>query len=182
MPGTPMRVLFEDEGRFGRISDGRSCWAPLPLRPAISSQVVREHVYAFVAVCPQDGQMASMILPWVDTSLMSLFLSHTATQFPAEHCVMFLDAAGWHKAHELIVPANMSLVPLPPYSPELNTAEHDWDYIREHDIRNQVFPDLDKVMDAVEISLHRLHTNPDILQSMISFPWILDPIGSLLYI
>jgi hypothetical protein len=166
--------MFQDEGRFGRISDGRNCWAPLPLRPSIGSQIVREYVYAYVAVCPQDGQMTSMILPWVDAKLMSLFLAHTAAQFPNEHCVMILDGAGWHRAHELAVPANMTLVPLPPYSPELNPAEHVWEYIRENDIRNQVFSDLGKVMDAVEVSLHRLHETPDTLRSMTAFPWILE--------
>lgn len=88
--------------------------------------------------------------------------------------MMFLDGAGWHKAHDLIVPANMTLVPLPPYSPDLNPAEHVWEYIRENDIRNQLFSDLDKVMDVVEVSLHRLHENPDILRSMTGFSWIIE--------
>ena len=43
------------------------------MRPSVGSQVVREYVYAYVAVCPQDGQMTSMILPWVDAKLMSIF-------------------------------------------------------------------------------------------------------------
>jgi hypothetical protein len=170
--GTRMCVLFQDEGRFGRISDARSCWAPLPLRPTVGSQLVREYVYAYVAVCPADGQMSSMILPWVDARLMSIFLAQTAAQFPHEYCVMFLDGAGWHKAHELTVPANMRLLPLPPYSPELNPAEHVWEYIRENDIRNQVFDDLDEVMDTVETSLRHLHESPEVLRSMTAFPWI----------
>lgn len=170
-----MRVLFQDEGRFGRISDARSCWAPLPLRPSVGSQLVREYVYAYVAVSPADGQMSSMILPWVDAKLMSLFLAQTAAQFPDEHCVMILDGAGWHKAHELTIPSNMNLLPLPPYSPELNPAEHVWEYIRENDIRNQIFNDLDKVMDTVETSLRRLHEMPEMLRSMIAFPGILEP-------
>ena len=175
--GTRFRVFFQDEGRFGRISDGRSCWAPLPLRPTIGSQVVREYIYAYVAVCPQDGQMSSLILPWVDAKLMSVFLAQTAAQFPDEHCVMILDGAGWHKAHDLVVPSNMTLVPLPPYSPELNPAEHVWDYIRENDLRNLVFPDLDKVMDAVETSLHHLHGSPHLLRSMTAFPWIMESVA-----
>jgi hypothetical protein len=116
--------------------------------------------------------MTSLILPWVDAKLMGLFLAHTAAQFPDEHCIMLLDGAGWHKANDLVVPANMTLVPLPPYSPETNPAEHIWEYIRENDIRNQVFADLDEVMDAVEASLRRLHTIPDVVQSMTAFPWI----------
>jgi hypothetical protein len=169
-----MRVLFQDEGRFGHISDARSCWAPLPLRPTVCSQLVREYVYAYVAVCPAEGEMSSMILPWVDARLMSIFLAQTAAQFPNEHCVMFLDGAGWHKAHELTVPANMRLLPLPPYSPELNPAEHVWEYIRENDIRNQIFNTLDEVMDTVETSLCHLHKAPEELRSMTAFPWTID--------
>jgi hypothetical protein len=169
-----MRVLFQDEGRFGRISDARSCWAPLPLRPSVSSQLVREYIYAYVAVSPADGQMSSMILPWVDARLMSIFLAQTAAQFCNEYCVMFLDGAGWHKAHELTVPRNMKLLALPPYSPELNPSEHVWEYIRENDIRNQVFNTLDEVMDTVETSLCQLHEAPEELRSMTAFPWIFE--------
>lgn len=124
-----------------------------------------------------DGQMASMILPWVDAKLMSLFLAQTATQFPGEHCAMLLDGAGWHRANDLVVPHTMTLVPLPPYSPDLNPAEHVWEYLRENDLRNQVFPDLDKVTDAVEIGLHRLHNQPDLLRSMTAFPWIVESVA-----
>ena len=91
---TKMRILFQNEGRFRRISDARSCWAPLPLRPAVGSQLVREFVYAYVSVCPADGQMTSLILPWIDARLMGLFLAHTAAQFPNEYCVLFLDGTG----------------------------------------------------------------------------------------
>ena len=118
--------------------------------------------------------MSSMILPWVDAQLMSLFLAHTAALFPDEHCVMILDGAGWHKAHELTVPANMKLLSLPPYSPELNPAEHVWEYIRENDMRNRNFNDLDEVVDTVATSLYRLHETPETLRSMIAFPWILE--------
>ena len=108
---------------------------------------------------------------------MSVFLAQTAAQFPNEHCIMLLDGAGWHKANELTVPTNMRLLPLPPYSPELNPAEHVWEYIRENDIRNQTFNDLDEVMDIVETSLHRLHQTPELLRSMTAFPWILEQVA-----
>jgi len=118
--------------------------------------------------------MSSMILPRIDARLMSIFLAQTAAQFPDEYCVMFLDGAGWHKAHELTVPSNMRLLPLPPYSPELNPAEHVWEYIRENDIRNQTFNTLDEVMDTVETSLHHLHEAPEERRSMTAFPWIFE--------
>ena len=69
----------------------------------------------------------------------------------------------------------MRLLPLPPYSPDLNPAEHVWEHIRENGTRNQVFDDLDQVMDVVEASLHNLHQTPEVLRSMTAFPWILEP-------
>jgi hypothetical protein len=47
----------------GRIHDGRRCWAPLPLRPCVGPQVVREFVYAFAAVSPRDNRIASLLSP-----------------------------------------------------------------------------------------------------------------------
>jgi transposase len=97
---------------------------------------------------------------------MSIFLAHSSEQFTDEHCVLLLDGAGWHKANDLVIPANMAMVTLPPNSPELNPAEHVWEYTRENDIRNQVLPDLDNVMAPVEISLRFLHESPN-----SSVPW-----------
>jgi transposase len=87
---------------------------------------------------------------------------------------MFLDGAGWHEAHELTVPVNMRLLAVPPCSPELNPAEHVWEYTRKNDNRNQIFNTLDEVMDTVETSLLHLHEAPEELRSMTAFPWIVE--------
>ena len=167
-----MRVLFEDEGRFGRISDRRRCWAPLPLRPEVGSQVVRQYVYAFVAVCPSDGRIASLILPWSDADTMSIFLKHTASQFPEDYCIIVLDGAGWHIAHKLSVPDNMQLIFLPPYSPELNPVEHIWEHVREYDFRNDALPDLQAVEDRLMTGIRNLIDSPDLVRSMTMFNWM----------
>ena len=109
-----MRLLFQDEGRFGRISDRRRCWVPLPLRATVGHQVIREYVYALTAVSPADGQVTSLVMPWVDTDTMSVFLRHTARRFRGEVCVMMLDSAGWHRANALAIPDRLRLIPLPP--------------------------------------------------------------------
>ena len=128
----PVRLLFEDEGRFGRISDTRRCWVPLPHRAVVGQQVVREYLYSVATVCPQDGSVVALILPWVDAETMSLFLQHAAAEYPGEFCLLFLDRAAWHCAGALQVPVSMRLVFLPPYSPELNPVEHLWDHLREN--------------------------------------------------
>jgi len=77
----PWRLLFQDEGRFDRISDSRRCWAPLPMRPVVGQQVVREYIYGFVAVSPFDGRCTSLILPWVDAQTMSIFLAQPGHRY-----------------------------------------------------------------------------------------------------
>ena len=165
-------MLFQDEARFGRISDQRRCWAPWPIRPVVGHQIVREFVYGLAAVSPFDGELCSLILPWVDTETMSVFLAHTAAQFPEEHCLMLLDGAGWHRATALRVPPTMHLLPLPPYSPELNPVEHLWEFLRENYIGNQVFSSLDAVIDQLSAGLHHLHQHPNLVESMTCFDWL----------
>lgn len=102
--------MFQDEGRFGRISDPRRCWAPSGLRPDVPTQVVREYTYAFAAVSPHDGTMDSLILPEVNACMMSMFLEEVATRHPGDLILMLMDQASWHKAQELKIPQNMRLI------------------------------------------------------------------------
>jgi transposase len=167
-----LRLLFQDEARFGCISDQRRCWAPWPMRPIVGHQIVRQFVYGLAAVSPLDGQLCSLVLPWVDTETMSLFLAHTATHFGNERCVMLLDGAGWHTAGDLRVPPTMQLVALPPSSPELNPVEHLWDHLRENYIGNRVFTSLDGVVAQLCTGLRDLHRQPKLVASMTCFHWL----------
>lgn len=168
----PVRILFQDEGRFGRISDRRRCWAPLPFRPQVGHQIIREYVYAVTAVNPFGGRIFSLVLPWVDAEGMSIFLRHTARAFPGETCIMILDGAGWHRASDLKVPKTMRLILLPPYSPELNPAEHIWAWLRQNVFKNTVFESLDAVTDTLCDGLKSLSMRPDLVQSLTCFEWL----------
>jgi hypothetical protein len=68
----PVLIMAQDEGCFGRISRAKCCWAPPGMRPHAPAQVVREYIYASTAVAPALGQMVSLILPEVSTSMMNL--------------------------------------------------------------------------------------------------------------
>jgi len=167
-----IRLLFQDEGRFGRINDRRRCWAPLPDRPEVGSQIVRQYVYAFAALCPFDGRLASLILPWSNTDTMSIFLRHTAQTFTGEFCIMLLDGAGWHHANALEIPENMALLFLPPYSPELNPVEHIWSHLRDYYFKNRTFTDLDAVEETLMDGLVHLVNTPELVKSMALFSWL----------
>ena len=164
--------MFQDEGRFGRISTPHRCWAPRGIRPNVASQIVREYTYAYAAVTPHDGTMDSLILPLVNEEAMSIFLREVSDRHPDEFILMVMDGAGWHRANALKVPGNMALFFLPPYSPELNPVEHIWDSIRENGFRNEVFNGIEAVEDQLMKCLADLERNPAAVASMTGFPWI----------
>lgn len=173
-PGISIRIMFQDEARFGRINDPRRCWAPAGIRPHVPMQLVREYTYVFAAVCPIDGAMDSLILPEVNTTSMSLFLEELSQRHTHEFILLFLDGAGWHKSNNLQIPTNIRLVPLPPYSPQLNPVEHIWEEIREKWFPNLVFDSLDAVESVLLEALITLENDKSRVQSLTSFDWIIS--------
>src|SRR5439155_6092373 len=115
--------MAQDEGCFGRISRAKRCWAPPGIRPHIPAQVVREYVYVYTAVAPAQGEMISLILPEASTAMMNLFLEQVSQTYSKYFIVMQVDGAGWHHAHELVIPDNIRLIEQPPYSPEVNPVK-----------------------------------------------------------
>jgi putative transposase len=172
--GRQLRLMFQDEARFGRINDPRRCWAPKGFRPEVGMQIVREYTYAFGAVSPLDGTLDSLVLPVVTAEAMSIFLEEVARRHPEEFILMFLDGAGWHRANDLIVPDNMRLEALPPYSPQLNPVEHIWDEIREKWFTNEVFDSLEAVEDRLVEALVALENDKELVASTTSFDWIIN--------
>lgn len=168
--------MFQDEARFGRINGPKRCWAPKGTRPTAFCQVVREYTYAYAAVSPLDGVMDSLIIPFVDSEAMSLFLNEVSKRHKDEFIIMFLDGAGWHKSNEVKIPDNIKLEKLPPYSPELNPAEHLWEEIREKWFANTAFKDMNSVEDQLEIALFNLENNPEKVKSTTGFDWIISTI------
>lgn len=83
-----------------------------------------------------------------------------------------LDGAAWHRAVALRVPSRLRLLPLPPYSPELNPVEHIWEHLRENYFGNRVFPSLGAVVDQLCAGLRDLDQHPEIVKAMTNFDWI----------
>jgi len=162
--------MGQDEGRFGRISRPKHCWAPPGIRPRVLSQVVRESVYIFAAVAPGAGLMTSLVLPSANTAMMNLFLEHVSQSFENYFIVMQVDQAGWHRSKELIVPANIRLIEQPAYSPEVNPIEHLWEELREKYLHNRLFPSLDLLLEVLCQALNELTEDTERLRSMMSFP------------
>jgi transposase len=166
--------MFQDEARFGRINDPRRCWAPRGVRPQVGARIVREYTYAFAALSPHDGTLDTLVLPEVNAFAMSVFLAEVAQRHPHDDILMVLDGAGWHRAKDLRIPENMRLLPLPPYSPELNPVEHLWEEIREKWFPNLVFDRLTGVEDRLVEALAALENSPQRVARIAGFDWIVS--------
>jgi transposase len=104
---------------------------------------------------------------------MNLFLAELAAAVPEDvHAALVLDGAGWHGSHGLVVPANVTLVPLPPYSPELNPVERVWLHLRERYLSLRVFADYRAIVEACCAAWNRLVADPGRLRSLCDQPWI----------
>lgn len=164
--------MFQDEARFGRMSDPRSCWAPAPLRPLINLALVREFRYEYAAVSPWDGHLDYMTAEKMNTENMTKFLSQVSDAHPNDFCVVVLDGASSHKSKDLAVPNNVSLIFLPPYSPELNPAEQIWNQLRRDYFANRVFDSLNAATEQAEWGLSEMAANKTAMCSLTNWSWI----------
>ena len=162
--------MAQDEACFGRISTTRRSWAPKHIRPLTPRHIVREYTYVYAVVAPHEGKMVSLILPFADTSMMNLFLTHVSHTFSTYFLVIQVDQAGWHSAKDLIIPENIRLIPQPAYSPELNPVEHIWDELREKYFHNRIFPSLEALIDVLCQGLCDLADDAERLRSLTGFP------------
>lgn len=127
--------------------------------------------YVFGAVCPERGVAVGLVMPFADTGAMNDHLAEISrTVAPGAHTV--LDGAGWHGGHALIIPGNVSLVVLPPCSPELNPVENVWQYLRPNRLAISVFDDYDAIVDACCAAWNRFAENPEAVSSITSRQWL----------
>ncbi len=93
------------------------------------------------------------MLPHADTDAMQIHLDEISKQVsPEKHAVLIVDRAGWHRSKGLMLPHNISLLYLPPYSPELNPVEQIWEYLRQHNFANRVFNGYEDILNACAIA------------------------------
>lgn len=170
--GRRLRVMFADEARFGRMNRPRPCWAPGKVRPRVAAQLVREYIYLYGAVCPQDGTCVFLILPASDAECFQIFLNNLGKKFAGQDILLILDGAPNHSSDNLVIPGNITLQFLPPYSPELNPKENLWDEIREKIFKNYALKSMEEVQQKLEEAVLYLKRNRRLVKSITSFPYI----------
>ena len=163
--------MFQDEAGFGRINKPRYCWCRKGIRPSVPCHHIREYRYAYGAVNPQWGESFFLVLPYCNTICMNVFLAELSKTFPNDYIVLVADSARWHTAKGLEIPHNIEIIPLPPYTPEMNPIEQIWAWLRLHGFHNEVFQTLEKVMDRLCDTIASLL--PDTIRSITHRQWII---------
>ena len=148
-------------------------WAERGSRPAAPRDQRYKWAYIFGAVCPARDTGAALVLPVANAHAMNLHLREISTQVaPGAHAVVVLDGAGWHQTGgRLTVPDNISLLHLPPYSPELNPVENIWQYLRQNYLSNRIYENYNAIVDACCQAWNALIATPTAIGSIATRAW-----------
>jgi hypothetical protein len=148
------------------------------MRPRGVRDLRHEAAYLFGAVCPERDAGGALVLPSVSAVAMQAMLgelSHAVA--PGAHAVVLMDRAGWHVAKKLEIPAHLTPVFLPAYSPELNAIERVWLYLRERFLSHRLWPSYDAILDACCTAWNALLAEPDRIRSLCALDWA-TPVSS----
>src|SRR5262249_38021373 len=148
-PDQKVEVWHQDEARFGQKGSLTRVWARRGSRPRRVRQDGRESLYVLTAVCAASRAAVGLVVPGVDTAVVNLLLEELSRGLATGvHAVLLWENAGYHTRGGLVVPPNVSLIGLLPYSPELNPVENLWHYLRSHHWSHRVYLDYVRTANA----------------------------------
>jgi hypothetical protein len=162
-----------DEHRVGLKPILRRVWHKRGRQPLAPCRPRYQWLYEYAFVHPTTGETFWLLLPTVSTALFAQALAQFAAALgvgPAFHVVLVLDQAGWHRSHALTVPDGLTLVFLPPYSPELQPAERLW-ALSDEPLANRVFASLDDLEAVLSERCRGLKAQPTLVAGRAHFHW-----------
>jgi putative transposase len=172
-PDAKVEVWHQDEARFGQKGTLTRVWARRGSRPRRVRQDGRESLYVLTAVCAASGAAVGLVMPELNTAVVNLFLEEFSRRLaPGVHGVLLWDNAGYHTSGGLAVPANVSLIGLLPYSPELNPVENLWHYLRSHHWSHRVYLDYEALSDAATESWRAVCLDPEKIRTICAAPYL----------
>lgn len=158
---------------MGQKGRNAHVWYEKGVRPTARTDKRFKSAYIYGAVRPGTDDAFALVLPRADTAMMTLFLDAFSASLPAGvHAILVLDRAGWHVTGRLATPANVSLVHLPSYSPELNPVERVWLYLKERFLSHRVFPDTPAIVDACAKAWNDLKSEAGRITSLTDYPYL----------
>src|SRR3954468_12070591 len=172
-PEQEIQLWFEDEARFGQQGTLARVWARRGSRPRGVRQNQYTYLYVLTAVCVGPGAASGLISPTLNAGVINLFLEQFSRELAAgSHAALVWDGAGYHTGGDLVVPANVSLIRLVPYSPELNPVENLWHYLRSHYWSLRVYRDYEALEAAAMAAWRAVCLVPEAVRSICAAPYV----------
>lgn len=162
-----------DEHRVGLQPILRVVWAPRGERPVVPVRPRYQWLYLIGFVHPEGGDTSFWLVPAINTVIFSAVLFAFADEQGVgerKRILLVVDQAGWHGADALEVPEGLTLVFLPPYSPELQPAEHLW-ALTDEPLANRTFTDISELEDVLSQRCRHLAEHPKRIRSTTFFHW-----------
>jgi DDE superfamily endonuclease len=179
--GKRIELWWQDEARVGQKNKITRRWARRGTRPRAPRDQRTKWAYIFGAICPAEGKGAGLVMPWCDTDAMRAHLAEISAMVATDaHAVLILDQAGWHVSGNLVVPENITLLPLPPRSPELNPVENIWQFLRDNWLSNRVFKGYEDIVAHCWFghALGPMAGTPSPWNELMDQPWRIRSIGN----
>ena len=172
-PGRRVQAWFADEARFGQKGTLTRVWARRGTRPRAVRQTQYDFLQVLAAVCPETGEARGMLSPYLDARITQAFLDAFSGQLaPDVVAVLIWDGAGWHTSKSLRVPANVRILALPPYCPELNPVENLWHHLRSRHWSNRTYADYEALERAATDGWRQVCLDPATVKSVCACPYL----------
>ena len=169
----PIELYWKDEAQIGQQGTLTRIWAARGSRPPAPRDQRYSWAYLFSAICPACGIGAGLVLPSANGYSMNEHLAEISHNVATDaHAIVILDGAGWHRpGGKPCTPANLSLLPLLPYSSELNPVGNVWAYLRDNHLSNRVDDSHGAIVDACCKTWNALIADPAHVTSFETREW-----------
>jgi len=172
-PDKKIELWCQDESRVGQKGSRTRSWGCKGIRLRAPVDTRYANAYVFGAFCPARDVAVGLILPYVNSAMMQLHLDEISDQLPQNvHAAMLADGAGWHIAGALNVPENITIIRIPPYSPELNPAEKPWQYLKDNYLSQRVFDSYNDIVDACQMAWNKMTSEKGRVKSLTNFAYV----------
>lgn len=167
-----IEIWWQDESRVGQQGSLSRVWASKGTRPRVVRQQQFLSTYIFGACCPSKDKGCALILPECHTGMMQLHLEEISKNVEdGYHAIILMDRASWHTTEALNIPENLTLFPLPPYSPELNPMEQVWKKLKHDSLSNTTFKDYDDIVERCSKAWSSFCDEDGNIESLCSRSW-----------
>ena len=161
-------LYCQDESRIGLLTMNHKALTIKGVKPVCKYQHKFESLYLFGAFSPINGNHLLLEMPHCNTDNFQIFLNELSLMDKEEYKIILLDNGAFHKAKRLIIPDNIALIFIPPYSPELNPAEKVW-WVLKRSLKNKFFEKMDDLMIAISSASNKLSNHS--IQQLTSYEY-----------